>query len=82
MNSFTNIFQEFQITGVTKLLYKTAIFKTRFLRASAQPAFTCSNSIELTSTMYKINNKDTRTTSFDVFLMSFLLTLNRFYTLF
>ena len=28
--------------------------------------------------MYKVNNKDTRITSFDVFLVSFMLTLNRF----
>ena len=33
--------------------------KTPILRGSAQPAFTCSNSIELTSIMYKVNNKDT-----------------------
>ena len=38
---------------------------------SAQPAFTCSNSIELTSTINKVNNKDTRTTSFDVFFAVF-----------
>ena len=52
------------------------------MRGSAQPLFTCSNSIELTSAMYKVNNKDTRTTSFDAFLVSFMLTLNKFYTLF
>ena len=56
--------------------------KHLFLRGSAQPTFTCSNSIGLTSLMYKVNNKDTRTTSFDVFSVNFMLTLNRFYTLF
>ena len=44
--------------------------------------FTCSYLIELTSIMYKVNNKESRTTSFDVFLVSFVLTLNRFYALF
>ena len=44
------------------------------MRGCGQPAFTCLNSIELTSTMYKVNNKDTRTTSFDVFLVFFMLT--------
>ena len=52
------------------------------MRGSAHLAFTCSNSIGLTNIIYKVNNKDTRTTSFDVFLVSFMLTLNRFYTLF
>ena len=62
-----------------KQLYKTGFYKKLFLKApifrgSAHPEFTCSNSIKLTSTMYKVNNKDTRTKSFDVFLM---LTLSR-----
>ena len=76
-------FQGSQTTCLTWLLYKTAIFKnTSFLRGSAQPAFICPNSIELTSIVYKVNNKDTRTMSVDVFLLSFMLTLNRFYTLY
>ena len=47
-----------------------------FISAGIYP--TCSHSIELTSAMYKVNNKDTRTTSFNVFLVSFVLTLNKF----
>ena len=38
-------------------------------------AFTCSNSIELTSAVYKVYNNNTRTTLFDVFLVSFMLPL-------
>ena len=38
---------------------KQLFLQTPFLRGSAQPAFTCSNSIELTSTMYKVDNKNT-----------------------
>ena len=49
------------------------------MRVSAQPAFACSNSIELTSTMFKVNNKDTRTTSFDVFLV-FYVNFKQIYT--
>ena len=44
-------------------------------------AFACSNSIELTSAMYKVYNNNTRTTLFDLFLVSFMLTLNKLYTL-
>ena len=81
MNFFTNIFQGFQTKNLATL-QNSYFSKHLFLRGSAQLAFTCSNPIELTSAMYKVNNKDTRTTSFDVFLVSFVLSLNRFDTLF
>ena len=72
MNSFTNIFEGFENTNLTFSYFTKQLFlETPFLRGSAQSAFNCSNSIELASTMYKVNNKDTRTTSFDVFLVSF-----------
>ena len=47
------------------------------MRRIAQPEFTCSNLIELTSTMYKINKIDTRKTSFDVFLMSIIVNVEQ-----
>ena len=81
MNSFTDIFQRFQTTYLTLLFTKQLFWKTPFLRGSTQSAFTYSDTMELTSTMYKVNNKDIKTPSFDVFLASFLLALNRFYTL-
>ena len=62
----------------TPILYLPALAPNLFLTTLP----TCSNSIELTSGMYKLDNKDTRATSFDIFLVSFLLTLNRFYTWF
>ena len=65
MNFFTNICHGFQTIDLTWLLYKTAIFKKQ--RGFTHPAFTCSNSIELTSTIYKDNNIDTIATSLTPF---------------
>ena len=52
------------------------------LLVSAQPAFTCSKSIiktkEQDGNLFKVNNKDTRTTS----LVSLLLNWNKFHSLF
>ena len=76
MNSFTDIFSK-----ISEHIPNFAIYETPFLRGSTQSAFTYSDTMELTSTMYKVNNKDIKTPSFDVFLASFLLALNRFYTL-
>ena len=82
MKCFPNIFQRFETTDLISYFIKQLFSKTPILRGSAQPVFTCSNSIELKSTMYKVNNKDTRETSFNVFLVSLLLNLNRFYNFF
>ena len=52
------------------------------LLVSAQPTFTCSKSIiktkEQDGNLFKVNNKDTRTTS----LVSLLLNWNKFHSLF
>ena len=67
------------VCPMSSYLTKQLFVKTHFMRGSAQPAFACSNSIELTSTMFKVNNKDTRTTSFDVFLV-FYVNFKQIYT--
>ena len=82
MNSFTNIFEGFENTNLTFSYFTKQLFlETPFLRGSAQPAFNCSNSIELASTMYKVNNKDNSATWFEQILhllaVFLLLTLSR-----
>ena len=71
MNYLTN--KDFRPQTSLGYFTKQLHLKTCFFRSSVQPGLTCSNSIELTSTIYKVNNKDTRTTSFDVFLVSFII---------
>ena len=72
MNFFTNIFQGFQTTDLQNSCFEKHLSWEVFLVDIYLFKF---------NTVYKVNNKDTRATSFDVFLASFMLTSNKFYLL-